>query len=219
VPNEPWPIAEEFYDDCSRFGLPEGVGSAEVGAHLQALEELGVDDWRREALAVLVPSDRPFGALASRPSWSMTNLSRLGRAGRAAWSDGVRWRNAGDGSTWVTVPATPISARANILASLGCGDEMVPESIIVPPTVSVAEGAWRRAQAWCAAPALWSTPEVLLAERVAERVIVLHDGWLFIAAATSSIADVRREIELLADRWGVRIVRAPRAWSWFPAAR
>jgi hypothetical protein len=216
VPDEPWPIAETPHDGCTRFGLPEGVGPPEVGARLRPFEELGIDDWRREALAVLVRSNRPFGVSASRPSWRMTNLSRLGRPGRAAWRAGVRWQKSFSGAVWVTVPATATSVRQNVLASLGCGDEMMPESIIVPAAALVDERAWRQAQAWCATPAQWSVPDALLA-RVAEQIIVLHDGWLFIAAAPPAVADVRRAIHALAGRWGVRIVPGPQTWSWFPA--
>jgi hypothetical protein len=53
---------------------------------------------------------------------------------------------------------------------------------------------------------------------VAEQIIVLHDGWLFIAAAPPAVADVRRAIHALAGRWGVRIVPGPQTWSWFSAA-
>jgi hypothetical protein len=218
VPDEPWPIAETSHDGCTWFGLPEGIGPPEVGARLRPFEELGIDDWRREALAVLVPSNRPFGVSASRPSWRMTNLSRLRPAGRAAWSAGVRWHKSVSGPVWVTVPATATSVRQNVLASLGCSDEMTPELIVVPAAALVDEWAWRQARAWCSTPGRWPVPGALLA-RVAEQIIVLHDGWLFVAVAASAVADVRRAIHALARPWGVRIVPGPDAWSWFPAAR
>lgn len=216
--DEPWPIAETYHGECVRFGLPEGVGPAEVGADLRGFDELGIDDWRRQLLPVLAPGDRPFGASLSRPSWRMSELSRHGHTGRAAWDAGARWRAAAAGATWVTVPAMATAVRSNILASLGCADEMAPELIVVPTATSAGGAIWNRAEQWCTTPGQWSMPEALITAGIADRVIVLHDGWLFVAAAPSAVADVRHAIHMLANHWGVRVTPGPSAWSWFPAA-
>jgi hypothetical protein len=227
VTDKTWPVSARDGGGCTRFGLPDGIGPAEAGTRLRTFEESGIDDWQRTALAMLVPADRPFGALASAPTWRLTGHSRLKRAGRAAWRAGVRWRHAGAGMIWTTAPASATEARTKILASLGYRDEPRPELIIVPATAtatatataaasdSVDEATWTRAQAWCVTPKQWSSPEALLTTGVAERVIALHDSWLFIAVASPAVAETRRSIEALASGWNLRIVSGPGAWSWF----
>jgi hypothetical protein len=216
---EGWPVARATGSRYVVFGLPDRLGdgnpyTSENYATFRSLEELGVDDWNLAVLNALVPVDRCLAVWASAATWHLTRRSRPRRDGRLDRVQGLRWKHYGPGWIFATVPAGVSTDRQAILEFIGYDSEQQPEVVFVlhdntAPGVTLE----RPLVHWCRERKLWRDPGRIVPE-LAERVILLYNGWMHIAVETTIAPAVMRAIEELAAKWGIPLIEGPPEWAW-----
>lgn len=211
-----WPIAVRREASIAFVGIADRLGDGRVfiaSPEWPALEQVAGDDWSSALLTCVLPSDHVWGWWTRAESVGNAKLGaakasdvvELGTLAFPAVRSGIFSRMA-----FAIIPPRA-GEQEKIKYWAGSDTEHIADILVTSP----ASGRWSVGDVvrWCSDGSLIREPQAMRG-RGFERIVVIQDGFTYVALAPEDAEALASSLDELARRWGIETITGDAIDPW-----